>query len=553
MLPPMSDPGATVDLWPLATGLLGGLGLFLLGIQRMTVALRAMTGDRMRRSLERLTTNRFSAAATGAGVTAVVQSSSLTTVVAVGFVAAGLMTTVPALGVVLGANVGSTVTAQVVAFDVRAWALAMVAVGAGILLVSASERMIQRAEALLGLGLALFAMRLMSDAVAPLETSERFAAALSSLDQPVVALVVGALVTALLQSSAATTAVTIVLVSQGLIGLEAAVPVVLGANIGTCFTAALTAIGKPPAAVRVAVGHIGFNIIGALVWVGFAAELAWLAERLPGGADSQARALANAHTVFNATNAVVALAVLGPAAVLLERLVPDSRPQRGRLWRRRRPQLEPALLTSPSLALAAARRELAEQADAVVAMSRLVPEAVLAGSHERLDRLVAADDLVDERHRQLVRFLAQVGQQPLTELETSELVGLLGATTDLESIGDVIERNWGGTARRRLEQRITLDPEAESRLRRLHAEVHRALVLSTQSLLEGDGEAAERSVTAKARVHELVDRVSGVAALERHLGERPLEAYALEQDIAEHLRRIAHLARRIARVQTSGT
>jgi phosphate:Na+ symporter len=552
MLRSMPESGATVELWPLVTGLLGGLGLFLLGIQRMTVALRAMTGGRMRRALERLTTNRFSAVAMGAGVTAVVQSSSLTAVLAVGFVAAGLMTTVPALGVVLGANVGSTVTAQVVAFDVRGLALAMVAMGAGVLLVSTRERAIQRAEALLGLGLALFAMRLMGDAVGPLKADDTFVRIMAGLDQPVVGLISGAVVTAVLQSSSATTAVTIVLVSQGLLDLETAVPVVLGANIGTCVTAALAAIGKPPAAVRVAVGHIGFNLVGALAWLGFATQLAWIAQRLPGGADDPARALAHAHTVFNAANAVVALAVLGPAAALLERLVPDDPPSGARRWRRRRPELEPALLASPSLALAAARRQLAEQVEAVVDMSRQVPEAVLTGSHERLDRLVAADDLVDERHQQLVRFLVQVGQQPLTEGETAELVSLLGTTSDLESIGDVIETNLVTAGRRRLERRIVLDPRAESRLRRLHAEVHRALVLSTRSVLESDPVAAERSLAAKAGVHELVGRVSGMAALERHFDEQTLEAYGLERDIAEHLRRIAHLARRIARQHHGG-
>lgn len=541
---PAQDP---IAWWPLVTGLFGGMGLFLLGVQRLTMSLKAMTGDHLRRALARLTTNRVTAAATGVGVTAVVQSSTITTVLTVGFVAAGLMGTVPALGVVVGANVGTTMTAQLVAFDVRSWALALVAVGAVTMVLTTRERPLRRAEAALGLGLVLFSMRLMSDSVAPLRSSDGFLEVMGRLDAPLLGLVAGALATVVLQSSSATTALAIVLTSQGLLSTPAAVAVVMGANVGTCVTAGLAAIGKPTAALRVAVGHIGFNAVGAAVWIGFVTQLTWLAERLPGGGGDAGRTLANAHTVFNLVNAVVALAVLGPAARIIERAVPERNGRRRRGRRHRQVPLDDALLSSPALALAAARRELAEMSSLVIAMSQKIPGIVLAGNHDRIDRLLAADDDVDAHHQHLVTYLTHLGQQPLTEAETHELVATLGAANDLETIGDVIETNLVRAARHRVERNIALDARTDERLRRLHAEVHRALLLACQGLLDGDDTAAQRSMHTETRVHELVDRIAASAMADGPGATISLEAYTLERDIAEQLRRIAHVARRIAR------
>ncbi len=533
--------------WPLVAGLFGGLGLFLLGVQRLTMSLKAMTGDHLRRALARLTTNRVTAAATGVGITAIVQSSTITTVLTVGFVAAGLMGTVPALGVVVGANVGTTMTAQLVAFDVRSWALALVAVGAATMVLTTRERPLRRAEAALGLGLVLFSMRLMSDSVAPLRSSDGFLDAMARLDTPLLGLVAGGAATVVLQSSSATTALAIVLTSQGLLSTPAAVAVVMGANVGTCLTAGIAAIGKPTAAVRVAVGHIGFNAVGAAAWIGLVTQLTWLAERLPGGGGDPGRTLANAHTVFNVVNAAVALMVLGPAARLIERAIPERNGRRRRGRRYRQVPLDDALLISPALALAAARRELAEMSSLVIAMSQKIPGIVLAGNHDRIDRLLAADDDVDAHHQHLVGYLTHLGQQPLTEAETRELVATLGAANDLETIGDVIETNLVRAARRRVEHTISLDARADERLRRLHAEVHRALLLACQGLLDGDDTAAQRSVSTETRVHELVDRIASSTLADGLGASTSLEAYTLERDIAEQLRRIAHVARRIAR------
>lgn len=539
---------AQIDWGPLIAGLFGGLGLFLLGLQRLTESLKALAGDRLRVMLDRLTVNRFAAAATGTAVTAIVQSSSITTVLTIGFVGAGMMGFTQSLGVIVGANVGTTITAQAIAFDIRTWALALIAVGAIGLVFAGTERITTRADALLGLGLVFFAMQLMSQSMAPLRDSPFFLDAMTQLRQPLLGLLVGALFTALVQSSSATTAVVIVLLNQALITPEAAIAVVIGANVGTCVTAWLAAIGKPPAAKRVAVAHIGFNLIGGLAWIGFVDELHDLAVLLPGSDGDQARTLANAHLVFNVTNALVALPLLGVIGRALTRFVPD----RALSGRRDDARLDTGLVVAPSLALEAARGELARMTDVVLEMTRAIPAAVLDGPRSRLDRLAAADDEIDERHRSLVAFLGRLGRGQLTEAQTHELVGLLGAANDLESIGDVIENNLVRLGRRRLTTGIEFDPETRAEIERVHREVLQALELAVLSLLEGDLDASHRSVKAKALITELLGGATGPHTLEvafHHQGPRAVEVYTLVREITDSLQRIYYFARRLARVR----
>lgn len=539
---------AQIEWGPLLAGLFGGLGLFLLGLQRLTESLKALAGDRLRAMLDRLTVNRVAAAATGTAVTAIVQSSSVTTVLTIGFVSAGMMGFTQSLGVIVGANVGTTITAQAIAFDIRTWALAMVAVGAIGLVFSGNERITIRADALLGLGLVFFAMQLMSQSMAPLRDSEFFLDAMTQLGQPLLGLLVGALFTALVQSSSATTAVVIALLTQSLITPDAAIAVVIGANVGTCATAGLASIGKPPAAKRVALAHIGFNLIGALGWIGFVGQLEWLANQLPGSDADEARALANAHLVFNVTNALIALPLLGLVGKALTRLVPD-RALRGR---RNDSQLDASLVVAPSLALEAARVELARMTEAVLEMTRAIPPAVLDGNRIRLDHLATADNEVDERHRIIVDFLGRLGRGQLTEAQTQEMVGLLGAANDLESIGDVIENNLVRLGRRRLTANIEFDPETRAEILRVHREVLQALELAVLSLLEGDLEASVRSVKAKALITELLGGATSPHTLEvayHHQGPRAVEVYTLVREITDSLQRIYYFARRLARVR----
>ncbi|MDH3900994.1 MAG: Na/Pi symporter, partial [Gammaproteobacteria bacterium] len=265
--------------------LFGGLALFLFGMEQMADALKAVAGERMKIILAKLTTNRFMGAATGAFVTAIIQSSSVTTVLVVGFITAGLMSMAQSIGIIMGANIGTTITAQIVAFKVTKYALLMVAAGFGMLFFSKQEKIRQYGGMLMGLGLVFFGMSVMSEGMRPLRSYQPFLDLMTSMETPLIGILIAAGFTGLIQSSSATTGIVIVMATQGFITLQAGIALAFGANIGTCITAMLAAIGKPREAVRAAVVHVLFNVFGVLLWLGLISQLAefvtWLSPSHP--------------------------------------------------------------------------------------------------------------------------------------------------------------------------------------------------------------------------------------------------------------------------------
>ena len=260
-----TDSGQTINWWEMGMTLLGGLAVFLYGMEQMAEALKKVAGDSMKQILARLTNSRIMGLITGAFVTAIIQSSSVTTVMLVGFVTAGLMSLSQAIGVILGADIGTTITAQIVAFKVTKYALLLVAVGFGLIFMGKKDHIKQYGHLIMGLGLIFFGMGIMSDGMRPLRSYEPFIQLMQNVSNPVIGILVATLFTGLVQSSSATMGVVIAMALQGLITLEAGIALALGANIGTCATAGLAAIGKPREAVRVAVAHVSFKIVGVIL------------------------------------------------------------------------------------------------------------------------------------------------------------------------------------------------------------------------------------------------------------------------------------------------
>jgi phosphate:Na+ symporter len=307
--------GNTVNAFVMPVAMLAGLALFLLGMEQMSQALQALAGAGLRSLLSRVTANRFRALLTGATATALMQSSSITTVLMVGFVSAGAATLTQSLGFILGADIGSTVTAQMIAFKVTAWSLPMIVLGYFTRLLASRDALKFTGLMVLALGLVFFGLEIMAYAMEPLRSWEPFMGLMRDMDHPLLGIAIGAVFTALIQSSAAAMGIFIVLASQGFLTLEAGLGLVLGANIGTCATALLAAIGRPRQGVQVAVAHVLIKIIGVLIWLGFLEQLGVLARQvsptrpeLTGLARVAAelpRQLANAHTIFNAINSLV--------------------------------------------------------------------------------------------------------------------------------------------------------------------------------------------------------------------------------------------------------
>jgi phosphate:Na+ symporter len=324
---------ASIDVFRLLMGLFGGLALFLFGIDQMSHGLKAVAGDGMASLLGGVTKNRFIGAITGAFVTAILNSSSVTTVLVVGFITAGIMTLTQSIGVIMGANIGSTMTAQIVAFNVTQYAMLPIAIGFGMIFFGKTESMKHGGAMLFGLGLLFGGMGVMSDAMYPLRSYPPFLELMGQLENPLLGILVGAVFTGLVQSSAATTGIAIVMASEGLMSLPAGIALALGANIGTCVTAILASIGKPVAARQAAAAHIVFNILGVLIWLPFISLLAQFSATISPsypeleGAARMAkevpRQIANAHTIFNVANTVLFIWFTGALARLVQRLVPD--------------------------------------------------------------------------------------------------------------------------------------------------------------------------------------------------------------------------------------
>jgi phosphate:Na+ symporter len=523
-------------------GLFGGLALFLIGMDMMTEALRVIAGSRSRQILERLTSNRFSGLLMGAGITAVVQSSSVTTVLLVGFISAGLMTFVQSVPVILGSNIGSTITAQIIAFKVTNWALALMAGGFVYSKLAKRERRKAQGTAITALGMVFFGMVVMGDAMIPLRTYEPFINAMETLSNPLVGMLVGALFTALIQSSAATTGIVIVLAGQGIVPLETGIALVLGANIGTSVTALLAAIGKPREAQRAAMAHLLFNVGGVVVWIPLIGVLASWVESIGGGVS---REIANAHTIFNVINALLVLPFVGPFAAFVVRIMPD-RPAAGEIQPK---YLNLGLLRTPGIALAKARMEMLRMARRVEGMLVDILPAILDGDIDTMGEIEARDDEVNSIHGHVIEFLGEISQIKLSEDQSAELIDLFAATNAIEAIGDIVETNLVGLGRDKITASIEVSDETRELIEQYHQSVVDALQLALIALTQKDEESARSAKKMKSSIRDYED-VALDRQFERLVVDEPnrVATYRFETDIMTNLKRVHHFIRRIARV-----
>ncbi len=540
--------------------LLGGLALFLFGMEQMADALKAVAGERMKNILATLTTNRVTGAMTGAFVTAIIQSSSVTTVLVVGFVTAGLMSFAQTLGVIFGANIGTTITAQIVAFKVTKAALGMVAVGFGMSFLGTKENFKQYGFMLMGLGLVFFGMSVMSGAMKPLRSYQPFLDMMMNMENPIVGILIAAGFTGLIQSSSATTGIVIVMASQGFVTLPAGIALAFGANIGTCVTALLASIGKPREAVRAAMAHILFNIAGVVVWFAFIPQLAEFvtmispsAEGLEGMAklaDEAPRQIANAHTVFNVSNTLLFLPFVNQFAALIERMLPDKagKPDEGETAEIRPHYLDDILIQTPSLALGAARRELKGMGMRVNLMLNDALPVVLRGELKELKAMEKRDTEVDFIHANLINYLGQISQTNLTKPQTRELMGLVRVTDSLENVGDIIETNMVYLGEQRLAKGVAVSEATEKNISEFHQMISDSLDQALRAFIDEDPDAIRRVRDLETRVDEFMEKAAE-HHLERLTADAPgrMAAFSVEMDLMEKLRRVFSFAVAVVR------
>ena len=440
-----SSSNNEISLFLIITGLLGGLGMFLYGMEMMSDGMKMTAGDSMRSILEKLTSNRYIAVFIGAFVTMVIQSSSATTVMLVSFVNSGLLGFTQALGVVLGSNIGSTVTAQIVAFKITDYALLLIAAGSIMSLFAKKDTVKHLGFVILGFGLLFYGMKVMSDTMKPLRSDPTFNSILTSFENPFLGILAGAIFTALVQSSSATTGIVITLASGGSITLEAGIPLIFGANIGTCITALLAGLNASRDAKRVAIGHVTFNVIGVLL---FCFWIPTFADFVSQTSDNIPRQIANAHTIFN----IVATVIFIPFTPFISRTIINYFPDKEEKRNIEKPailNLDENVLNQPAAAINSAQAEIS---GVVGLMERVIGSLVrpfIEESNEMQDIENPDIDLKTGLHQRIEKisflnenissYLINVSRKDLTVKQSQEVFSLVTAVNYLSSINNTVK------------------------------------------------------------------------------------------------------------------
>ena len=552
------------DWLQLFLGLFGGLALFLAGLQLLSEGMTKAAGDALRTVLAKLTTNRFKGALTGAFITGILNSSTVTTLLVVGFISGGMMTLSQSVGVIMGANIGSTVTAQLLAFDLAAYSLGPVSIGFFMLFTAKREQVKYYGMMIMGIGLVFYGMGLMSDAMTPLRSHQPFLDILESLENPLAGILAGAIFTAIVQSSAATVGIAIAMASEGLLGLPAGIALALGANIGTAATTALMGIlsAKSTDAVRASAVHVMFNVIGTLIWLPFIwllVEIAVWASPSSPELDGMARAaaevprqIANANTLFNIINTLLFIGFTNWFARLAERLVPERKTPPGVIIE---PEfLDEAALKAPAVALQQVRLELGRVGAITLGMLQDVLPALKDGNREQLKNIAARDDEVDILEAEILSYLAKLRSGSLTEHESLTFQGLVTATDNLESLADVVETDIVALAHRAVDLKSHPGEKTRRMLAEFHATVTQSVELAVRAIRDHDQQAAEAVLLMKDDIRIQSERLL-MRKAERLTADDPeyLALVRVEMSFVDQMRRIYTLAKRIAKVELPPT
>jgi len=530
-----------MNWWMLIVLIFGGLAIFLHGMTLMTTALKSAAGTRMKTFLKAMTKNRWTSLLAGTGITAVIQSSSITTVLAVGFVSAGLLSFQSTLGLILGANLGTTITAQIIAFKVTKAAWIMVALGYLFSVIFSKKLYKDIGTIILGLGLVFLGMNVMSEATTPLKTYEPFINLMQGLDNYLWGILIGTVFTAAIQSSSATTGIVIVLASQGLISVDGGIAIVFGANIGTCVTAILSALGKPRDAMRVAFSHIIFNVAGVLIWYAFIKDISNLVNWISSG--SEARQIANAHTIFNVANTLIFIWLVHPISKLVLWILPVRKKDNKKLF----PELHSYYLENSSMALDLSNTAIIKLGENSLVIIEKGIRVALEGDSEQLVRLRRKDRIIDRGHAEILLFLQQIQGLELSNIELKKFERQVEAVNILESAADLVTTNLVEAAEHRINNSFSASKTTINRLINLYNIAFNLFRISLENF-QNDNEAnLKPDISKKEFKQELIDVRTYLLQRLSKTDEKRITIFKFESEVLESIRNLHALARRLNR------
>ncbi|NLY77487.1 MAG: Na/Pi cotransporter family protein [Tissierellia bacterium] len=482
----------------IALPVLGGLGLFLYGMNIMGTGLEKASGEKLKRLIEILTSNRLMGVLVGTVVTLIMQSSSATTIMVVGFVNAGLMNLSQAMGVIMGANIGTTVTAQLIAFDLADIAPLAVAIGVGIWLITSKKRLKSLAEVLIGFGVLFIGMDMMSGGLKPLANNPVFSNMIASLNNPLLGILVGFGLTTLIQSSSASIGLLQALASLGLVDIRIAFPILFGDNIGTTTTALISSVGANKTAKRAAIMHFLFNLIGTILFVTLL-RIPIQSIVLKISPYDIKRQIANAHTLFNVINTIILFPFANLIIKAAEKMIPgkDVREEEEELI-----YLDTRIMETPSIALGQVVKEIFRMANLV---ENNVKTAYLAFANkdERLiQEVFEKEKTINKLETAIIQYLVDLSNKPLTEKQHIQVNALINSINDIERVGDHAD-NIGELTQVAIENNLPFSETAMKELENIFNKTYDAFKLASESLHEVNYEKAKETL----KLEEEVDRL----------------------------------------------
>lgn len=525
-------------------GVLGGLGLFIYGMHLMAAGLQKAAGKKLERIIETLTKNRVIGVLVGAFVTAIIQSSSATTVMVVGFVNAGIMNLQQAVGLIMGANIGTTMTGQIVSFKLEAYAPVAVGIGMFLYMVSKKPKNKHLAEILLGFGILFIGMNLLKDALEPLKEVPQFTDLLLSFGQhPILGVLAGFVLTFAVQSSSASIGMLIALASQGLLTIDAALPILYGDNIGTCTTALLSSIGTTKNARRAAIMHLTFNTIGTILFMVLLSGpiqhfvTLWDPTDVP-------RQIANAHSMFNLINVVVQLPFAFVLIKIATWLVPDGKEEEEL---RVTKYLDDRILETPSIAFNNTVRETLRMGKRSQQSFEASMQAFFNHDEVFAQKTFEMEKTINQLERYITEYLVKLSNTEITETNRIRVDGLFNAVNDIERIGDHAD-NIAELAVLAVESGIRFSGDAHTELRDMYENANKALILSLESLKELNRDKAIEVIQLEEKVdhQERACRKNHIARL--HRSECTSEAGIIYNDVISNIERVSDLSANIARI-----
>ena len=558
------DSEETIQWTFLIFGLLGGLALFLYGMEKMSDGLKKTAGDRIRSILSALTNNRLIGLTVGAIVTMMIQSSSATTVMLVSFVQAQLMTFVQSLAVILGADIGTTITAQLIASNLTDYALLMIAVGFSVRMFSKKDTSKHLGEVIMGFGILFFGMKLMSDAMEPLRTYAPFIDLLKGLENPLLGLLIGAVFTALIQSSGAFAGIIIVLAQQGLLTLDAGIPLILGSNLGTCITAGLASIGASREAKRVALAHTMFKVGGILLFVLWIPTFADIIRSISPtsnaiGLDKLAtetpRQIANAHTLFNVSLAFIFL----PFTILFSKLILKILPRRDAevgvvpvIW-----HLDDSAISAPALAIGLAQTEISRMAKISKRMLNAIILPFISDEEKRdeiypqltlREGIDMREEKIDFLEEKITEYLFRITREELSKSQASEVYAMMAIAKDMESIGDVIHRNLVPLINKKNVLKKDFTNEGKKEIIDYHISVMKQISRLENALTEMDFNKANKILTKEIK-YQNIEFEYRMAHIKRVQNEKSksILTHEIHMDLMDMLKQIHMYLRNMAK------